>query len=616
MKLHSLAIAVALVIGANSAVADTNTFEIEDDNIERLTVVSSRVVMPIREIATSVSIVTKEDIDARGYSNLSDVLKTQPSINATNSGGLGSTSALRIRGEEGFRTQIRIDGVEVSDPTGVQIGPQVGQIQSANISRVEILRGSQGLAYGADAGGVINVQSGGYDEKIGGSLSGEFGRFDTRNFVGDIGGKSDGFDYYIAASSFDTDGFNSRVDDETQDDDGYENNTVHLRLGFTLTDNFYIGLVARNTNAETEFDNCGFGATATNNCDSTFNQGNVRLNAVYTTNKSAHELAYSKTLIEREFFTESVSSFLTEGTLERVEYLGNTQINENHNLVYGIDWKDERITTDNVSRNNRGYHIEYQAQLIDNLYFTAGARIDDNDDFGTHTSYRLSSAYIPVGRDEIKFRGAYGTGFRAPSLSELAFNRGPFAFAPAAGTDLSEETTEGYELAVGYTSKNNSSIELVYFDQEIEDSIFFDLATFSGYLQDEGITDSDGIEIIGNLEVSKNLSFTGNFTYNDTTQTDGSQRLRRPERLANIGANYNTDKFTVSANVRHVGGFVDIGNVELDDYTIVDISARYYVDEHMEIFARIENLLDEDYQDLSAFNTSGAAPHVGIKYQF
>ncbi len=221
-----------------------------------------------------------------------------------------------------------------------------------------------------------------------------------------------------------------------------------------------------------------------------------------------------------------------------------------------------------------------------------------------------------MGRDEIKFRGAYGTGFRAPSLSELAFNRGPFAFAPAAGTDLSEETTEGYELAVGYTSKNNSSIELVYFDQEIEDSIFFDLATFSGYLQDEGITDSDGIEIIGNLEVSKNLSFTGNFTYNDTTQTDGSQRLRRPERLANIGANYNTDKFTVSANVRHVGGFVDIGNVELDDYTIVDISARYYVDEHMEIFARIENLLDEDYQDLSAFNTSGAAPHVGIKYQF
>ena len=618
MKKHTLAIAIALSISANSTHANTQSeTNNEEPQIERLTVVSSRLSMPIREIATSVTIVTEQDIEARGYVNLADVLEVQPGINATNSGGLGTTAALRIRGEEGFRTQIRIDGVEVSDPTGVQIGPQVGQLQSANISRVEILRGTQGLAYGADAGGVINVQSGGYEDAVEGRIGIERGRFDTTNIVADIGGKTEAFEYYVAASDFSTEGFNSRTDDATADADGYDNTTVHVRLGYAVNDSFSFGVVGRSNNGEGEFDNCGFGATASNNCQNEFTQNNIRLDANYASDDSNHELAFSKTFVERDFLNQNVSTFLTEGTLERIEYLANTQLNARATIVYGFDWKQESITSDGLSRNNRGYHFEYQANPAENTYVTAGARLDDNDDFGRHISYRLSAAHIvPVQSGEVKLRTALGTGFRAPSLSELAFNRGPFAFAPATDTNLSEETTFGYEVAVQYAHENDSSIEIVYFDQEIEDSIFFDLATFSGYLQDEGTTASTGVEIIGKWVATDALSFTANFTYNDTTQTDGSQRLRRPTRLANVGVNYTDNKLTLNANVRYVGGFVDIGNVALDDYTILDISARYAISDALEVFARIENAFDEDYQDLINFNTSGAAPHIGVRYQF
>ncbi|MDU0356022.1 TonB-dependent receptor plug domain-containing protein [Paraglaciecola aquimarina] len=83
------------------------------------------------------SLVTQEDIEARGYANLADVLKTQPAIGVTNSGGAGSSTSLRVRGEEGYRTLVRIDGVDISDPTGTQVQPQLGHLQAANVSRVK-----------------------------------------------------------------------------------------------------------------------------------------------------------------------------------------------------------------------------------------------------------------------------------------------------------------------------------------------------------------------------------------------------------------------------------------------------------------------------------------------
>ncbi|MFB1034820.1 MAG: TonB-dependent receptor plug domain-containing protein, partial [Sinobacterium sp.] len=168
MKHTSLALAISTALFAYPIFAlETN----EENEMEKLVVVSSRIAMPLREVATSVSLVTQQDIDARGYANLTDVLKTQPSISASNSGGIGSTTALRVRGEEGYRTLVRIDGVDISDPTGTQVGPQLAHLQSANISRVEILRGSQGLAYGADAGGVINIYRGSPTDQFSGNVS-------------------------------------------------------------------------------------------------------------------------------------------------------------------------------------------------------------------------------------------------------------------------------------------------------------------------------------------------------------------------------------------------------------------------------------------------------------
>jgi len=623
MKHRSLALAISTGLLASPIFAQQQN---EDNDIEKLVVVSSRVAMPLREIATSVSIITQEDIEARGYANLTDVLKTQAAISATNSGGIGSTTALRVRGEEGYRTLVRIDGVDISDPTGPQVSAELAHLQSANISRVEILRGSQGLAYGADAGGVINIYSGTPSDEFSGNIRGEFGRYDTQNLSANIGANHEKFDYVIAASDYKTNGFNARLDDISQDKDGYQNTTLHSRFGFQVNDDLTLSLVLRDSQGISQFDNCGFGATASNSCQSEYNQTNVRTDINYTTKASEHELAYTKTLIERENFNQDQPEFFTKGTLERLEYIGNTQLVENHQLIYGLDWEKEQITSAQQSRISQGVYLEYQGELIDNLYLTAGVRHDDNEDFGAHTSLRLSSAYVwTLDQGEIKLRSAYGTGFRAPSLSEIDYNRGPFSYPPASNIELQVEQTKGYEVALEYVSKNGSAIEVVYFDQEIKDSIEFDLAGFSGYLQDFGDSFSEGVELIGQIKVTYNLMLHGNYTYNDTQDTAGEQRVRRPQNMANVGFDYQLEKLSVSANLRFVRDFVDVVfddttfqnvRVALDDYHVVDLSARYRVNSQFSVFARVENLFDKQYQDLANFYTAADTPYIGVNYKF
>ncbi|MGJ8682090.1 TonB-dependent receptor plug domain-containing protein [Paraglaciecola sp.] len=628
MKHTPLAVAITLALTAIPTFADTQ--QNEENTIEKIVVVSSRVAIPLREIATSVSVVTKAEIDARGYSNLTDVLRTEPSISVTNSGGAGSSTSLRVRGEESYRTQVRLDGIDISDPTGTQIGPQLAHLQSSNISRVEILRGSQGLAYGADAGGVVNIKSGQYEDTLAGSLSSEFGRYDTRNLAADLGGENEKLDYYLSASDYKTNGFNSRLNDESQDKDGYQNTTLHTRLGYQVNEGLKLGFVARNTQGDGEYDSCYDSSfNKFNDCDTAFEQSNLRLNANYIINSSEHDIAYTKTLIEREFLTQSISTRLSKGEIQRVEYIGRTNLNDNNDLVYGFDWKEEAITSvlplddpnkpfEEQSRTNKGYYFEYQSELITNLFVTAGVRHDDNQDFGEHTSFRLSGAYIwSLGNDELKLRSAYGTGFRAPSLFEVNYNLRPFALPEAAETPLKEEQTKGFEIGVEYTTHNGSQFEAVFFDQKIEDSITytFDPDTYAdGYIQDIGQSESNGLELIADIKLNSAWGVTANYTYNDATDTASNQRRRRPKHIANLGFYFNQNKWTVAANMRLVQSIVDNG--PLEDYDLFDLSARYQVNTQLEVYARIENFLDHEYQDISGYNTSGEAAHIGVRYQF
>ena len=617
-NLNKKALAAAIAV---SSVCATLVHAQQAAEVDEMIVTSSRIETPLRQTGTSVSVITAEQIKARGSLSLIDVLRTLPSIAVSNSGGAGKTTTLRIRGEEGFRTITLLDGLKLSDPSITQVQPQLEHTLSTGVERVEVLRGPQGFNYGADAGGVINISTQPGSAGLRSQLDAQGGSFGTQQLAANISGGTETADVSLSGARYTTDGFNIRTDDTVlADKDGYQNTSFHSRIGMNVTDQLRVDLVHRDVKGESEFDGCFDPATfaTVHDCDSDYEQQATRLAAKYQNEGIAHQLAWSSTRTDRENFALGTSSFTSQGEIERLEYLGNISRIAHMNLVYGVDSEEENNNGD--TRRQTGYYLEYLSDFSQNFFITAGVRQDDNDDFGMHTSYRITTAWITDLQQHgtVKLRANYGTGFRAPSLFEGSYNSGPWASPPASLSSLVEETSKGYEAAAEYFSPQGLRMELVYFNQTVRDAIYFGLATYSGYLQDIGDSESEGVEVSALLPLSEQLSLTANYTWNDTRRPDGQQRQRRPKDLGNVGLSYLSadQRLGLHAFYRTSRRAVDqLGSVvsDLDNYHVIDFSASYRFTDNVELYARIENAQDARFEEVLGYHNARRAAYIGAR---
>lgn len=585
-------------------------------------VTSSRIPLPLRRLGTSVSVIEAMEIEARGNPALFAALRQLPSIQTSGNGGIGQPTSLRIRGEEGFRTLALLDGIRLLDPGATQLTPLFEHLLASGVHRVEILRGPQGLSYGADAGGVVNISTRSGVEGLQGRFDAQAGDYGTRQLSGNLGGGNGAADFFVSAARFETDGFNiRRSDDVVMDEDGYENTTLHARAGIDLNAAWRLDLVHRYVDGEAMYDGCFSPTLHGHDCLAVFDQKSSRAALEYDAGDFSHSLSWSTTGTDRDNLSSGASAFAAHGELERWEYLGSATGLPGFDLVFGADL--EQAVNGDIGRDNAGLYLEYLSDSSDHLFLTAGVRHDDNDDFGANTSYRVSGAYLfhLDSAAVVKLRGSLGTGFRAPSPYEIAYNSGPFAAPPATEIVLRQETSEGWEIGVEYLSGNNLRLEAVYFDQEVTDAIEFDLASFSGYLQDDGVSTSKGVELAGEWFLDKAWRLSANYTWNDTERPNGLQRLRRPQTLFNVGVSWygmdtrlNLNGFLRAARnaIDEAGGAV----VPLDDFEVLDLTASYRITDTVQVYGRLENALDEDYMEVDGYFTPDRAAYLGFRMQF
>ncbi len=608
------------------------------DKLEEIVITASRTEVPLRQVGSAMSVVNKDEIRLRGLANLTDLLRNEAGISVTNAGGAGNQSTISIRGEEGYRTLVMMDGVELSDPTGTQVMTQVQYLATTgDIERIEILRGPQGFVYGADAGGVVQIFTKEASEGLEGGLSAEYGRYSSHNLNGYLAGGNEVASVLFSLSDQSTDGFNSRVDDATGETDGYDNTAAHFKATTQVNDDIELKLVYRDVEAENNFDNCSYFSVAdgafvsTNDCQGTYEQSIGRVSLNYQSGSNSQSLSYSLSDIDRGSFAAGNSTFSVSGDLEKVDYVGAYQLTDPLKFVYGADFKTETVEVEGASdltRDQLGVFAELQGQSEEKLYLSGGFRYDDNEDFGEHISTRVSAAYIRNFENDItlKYRASYGNGFRAPSLSELAYNASPSAFGEAADTVLKEEKSAGFDLGLDVFFSDRASFGLTLFEQTVEDEIFFDLQSFSGYLQESGESESKGVEFEYSYAITGQVKLLGNILYNDTETSNDEPRSRKPEKLANIGlkGSFLEEKLSVLLNYRTVKDSknfvyqfpVGLVPLDLDDYEVLDISVNYDISEQLAVFTRIENALDEEYQQVTSYNTARSASYVGVRYQF
>jgi len=594
------------------------------DTPDEIVVTASRRAQNINDIGASISVLGEEALERGQYNFVVDALQTLPGVSISQSGSIGGQAAVSIRGAATAQTVIMIDGVQLNDVSSPAGGFNFGTLDPAGIERIEVLRGPQAVLYGSDAiGGVVNIitKTGG---ETGGSAFVEYGAFDTVRAGGTLSGGSEVFGFNLSASGIQSDGI-SKADeaDGNAESDAYESYTLRGRITAKLSDTVDVEVFGSYSDSDTEIDGFSFnpvtfgfdlGDTADRSLSEDYLIGG-RLHAGMFGGKLANTLSVEYSAIDRE----SISSFgTTPGKGERfnLDYLGVYTVDENWSLSAGAQHEsvkaesasDERFATDSL--------FGVVAYARSGFNFSAGLRVDDHDTFGSTENAQLRAAYNFSETDTHIFAN-WGEGFKAPSVFQLTFDCS-FCAAPQTlpRVDLRPETSNAWEAGIEQSFVDGKGkLRIAYFDQKITDLI--DFAFTEGY-SNIAAARLKGVEASFDFAISDAISFVSNYTYTSAKDRSTDERLiRRPEGQFYAGLDWQvTEKFSSNVSVTHTGGAPDSGNQFIESWTRVDLRAAYKMSDNIELYGRIDNLFDENYQQVAGYGTPGISSFFGVRGSF
>jgi vitamin B12 transporter len=586
-----------------------------DKTLESVVVYGVRLEQPVTEVGSSVTIITAEEIEALGVDFAVDVLALAPGVTINQNGSFGGSASVRIRGAASEQTLVIIDGVVANDPTSPGGGFNFARLDTANIERIEILRGPQSTLWGSDAiGGVVNIITKRPDQGFGGKIFAEAGSFSFLRGGVEIGGAKDAYDYRLSAIGTTTDGI-SKADEinGNTEKDGFDSATVNGRGGIRLWGDARLEGSFLWNDAEAEFDSFSFGSEG-NVADgdevskTTELVGNITLLAPAFNARLDNLLLLGYTEIERTNFSNGLPSFSSEGNRVTLRYQGTFSINERNRIAFGAEQEDSEANGDDTTI--RGLFGLYEWKPITSLTLSAGLRRDDHEHYNGETTGRLALAYNP--NDQVTLRGSWGEGYKAPSIFQTNF----FCCAAVApNADLKPETSEAYDAGITLRSSDGrGEIELTYFNQDTSNLINFSFAV-GGY---ENIAEakSSGIELLGSYHLAQWAELTAEYSYIDSRDGMGSNLPHVPNHSGNVALIFDpSGPLSGTALVRYNGKEQD-PNGEVDSWTRVDLSARYALNDRVEFYGRIENLLDEHYQQILGYGTPGLSGSLGMRWRY
>lgn len=626
---------------------------ITSDELENIVVSASRTPISADLTGSSFTIIDRNTLEQRQLSTLSEILRDVPGFAVNRGGVLGSTTQIRVRGAEGNQVLVFIDGIEVNDLA------QSGEFNFAHLSafeieRAEIIRGPQSALWGSDAlAGVINITTRRGKGAL--KLSGfaEAGSFGTGHGGASISGGSHNYHFNIAGSYIKSPGDNiSRNGDEK---DGYENGTLTFSAGYSPLNNLSFDIVGRITEAVNEFDETDFfvtGLPADSDSETRTSQNYSRIQTKLSLYDGIweHKAGIALTYTDNDSFIDGTESSSNQGKKYKVDYqtslfLQTSQItNAAHILTFAVEHEIEEYTqrgaiafgsdpNQDLSTDSTSYIGEYRITFSEKLSIAGSVRRDNNSDFQDATTYRTTAAYL---QDDygLRIHGSYGTGVKNPTFTERFGFFASSLFSPFIGNpDLKPEESRGWELGIDKALFDNKvNIGLTYFDEKLKDEIngfFFDIVTFTTTaINETGTSKRKGIELTGRAMLGKNLSLNGNYTYLNAKQPDGlggrEREVRRPKHIANVNFNYDffDNRVNVNLNVNYNGKQSDFffappffarEIVSLESHALVNIAGSYKFNDLITLYGRIENLLDDSYEEVLGFQGTGLGAFAGIK---
>jgi len=626
-------ICFALLIPEIAVSGETPAHE-NNSKIEDMVVTATMTEKIIKDAPGSVEVITEQDILEMGADTVAQALEEATGLLMTTE--TGRMMRPSIRGTGNKHTLVLIDGRRMAsgfkDLTGLE------QIPVDLIDHIEVVRGPASALYGSDAiGGVVNIITKKPSKTLTMGATAKYGRNtygDGEESVGSayVGNSINRFGFlltggYRGKNGYDMDGV---TPDDGDDIDmksaggrfSYQLNETHALLaGFEAVDRNFNGLRdLQNLDRERDTDdrrlNCFLEYDGKITPDSALM---LRANHSWHDNEVAVDPPTSE--IAGSIGDESDA----ERTLDQLEARFSSRIFEKHLLTMGTEYLTER-REDSTSLDDRvetySIYAQDEYQILDPLYLALSARWDHYSDFGSEWTPRLSMTYAIL--DNLRLKGAWGMGFRAPGFLELYIptymRQGKVVYEPNA--DLDPESSQSYEIGIQGEYKNFQAT-VTWFKTDIEDLIeaVYYTSTGSGkqkvdYYQYRNIAEASisGVEFECSLKLPAGFTLSGNLAYLDTEdKTTGEKLEGRPDYKGSVKLAYAYLPLGIRANVRvtHVGERY-YADEDADSMTIVDAYVSKDVTDRFQLFAGVDNLFNsgkDNYKEPEFF-------YCGIRFSY
>lgn len=647
--------AVALVMAA-PAVAQTNDEDVaaaeEEDIIlwhrvppSTITVWGERSLL--EQSPATVAVLNAADLARTQAVTIADALTRIPGVTATSNGPLGSFTGVRIRGADATQTLVIIDGVRVGDPSSPGGGFDFGNLTSAGVARVEILNGSNSLAWGSDAiGGVVVVETQSEGDAPLHAMAEGGSHAYGRAAVG--GGTQLGaFSLGGTLGYLRTDGISAAS--SGSEADGFRQFTANGRAALDLGS---VTLSAAMVHASGRLDLDGyapptysFGDTAEYQ-ETQENYASVRVQhqaRVFDGLDFSHGLALSLADINRDSFDPAAGtapSFAARGRTERLAWSGGLTDNAIWTLRVGAEHERSRMATvaafsaDRQSTAISAGWLTVEVEPIANLVLGGGVRRSDHRDFGGNSVFAANAAWRP-GYGPVKLRASFAEGYKAPTLFQLSADPGAFG-NPALRPERSRSYEGGFDYGLG---QSGIDILLTLFRRDSLDLIDFvgcsgtgQPAICAGGTRPFGTyanvarARAEGVELRAGVSLADGLTLAAGYAHVATRDrsvgrfTSGNRLARRPVDSGTLALDYVAPAdagWSLGGDLRVVGAsFDDAGNsVPLPRYALVAVRGSVSLSPQIELYGRVDNLFDAQYENVAGYRTYGQTFAIGLRWK-
>jgi vitamin B12 transporter len=574
-----------------------------------------------------VDILTRADIDRRGAASLPDLLATRPGFSLGRTGPEGGSTSLFLDGGNSNYTKVLVDGTPVNQPGGLI---DFSNVTLDNIEKIEVVHGAESALYGSDAmDGVIQIFTHRGTTRIPElTVFGEGGNFSTGRGGADLSGLVGRFDYSAGFSDLETQGQGLN--------DAFRNRTASGNFGWRFTDTARVSLALRDNVSAAGTP----GATALPPYQAVLTDSialhnfSANLHTEFTTGSHWHHQLNGTEFYFREL---NVSSFgPTFYQYNRARFAGQSAfLSRGFGVTAGYEYEVENGLISyvglHVRRNNQAGFLDARWQPLARLTLSAGARTEDNANFGirvvprTGIAYTLHTAQGVFG--DTRLRATYGQGIVEPRFDQ-SFGTNPCT--PGNPNLLPEQSRTVHAGVEQKLASDRVRVTADYFDSRFRNIISFqyDPVTFCGTFFNTNLARARGANLSGEAHLTRWLNASANYTYDSTrtlsapNKSDpnyfiGSRLLRRPVNSGNVMLNASFRRMNWNLSGYFTGQRADYnypGQIMNPGYARFDLAASYNVSHGLSFYGRIANLADKQYQEAYGYPALGREFRVGVKY--